>query len=65
MEAENGESFSSSEQHSEGIYSRDQSFDKGQIQYSQSVPMSGKIMVGPSLSLLDKLTLAHTCMQKH
>ncbi|EOX97631.1 Phospholipase-like protein family, putative isoform 2 [Theobroma cacao] len=44
MEAENGESFSSSEQHSEGIYSRDQSFDKGQIQYSQSVPMSGKIM---------------------
>ncbi|XVE48843.1 hypothetical protein DITRI_Ditri01bG0034600 [Diplodiscus trichospermus] len=44
MEAENGESFSSSEQHLEKIYSRDQSFDKAQIQYSQALPMSGKIM---------------------
>ncbi|XWS62633.1 hypothetical protein CRYUN_Cryun06bG0027600 [Craigia yunnanensis] len=44
MEAQNGESFSSSERQSEEIYSRDQSFDKAQIQYSQPLPMSGKIM---------------------
>ncbi|XVF00862.1 hypothetical protein REPUB_Repub04eG0038500 [Reevesia pubescens] len=44
MEVENGESFSSSERQSEEIYSRDQSFDKSQIQYSQPLPMSGKIM---------------------
>ncbi|XVE93875.1 hypothetical protein REPUB_Repub01dG0232300 [Reevesia pubescens] len=44
MEVENGESFSSSEQHSEEIYPRDQYFDKAQIEYSQSLPMSGKIM---------------------
>ncbi|OMO92760.1 Phospholipase-like protein [Corchorus olitorius] len=46
MEVENGESFSSSEQHSEEIYSRDQSFDKSQTQYPQSLPMSGKITSG-------------------
>lgn len=51
MEVENGESFSSSERQSEGIYSRDQSFEKAQIQYSQALPMSGKIMVSFSLSL--------------
>ncbi|GMI73371.1 hypothetical protein like AT2G16900 [Hibiscus trionum] len=44
MEAENAESFPSSQQHSEEIYSRDQSSDKAQIQYSQPLPMSGKIM---------------------
>ncbi|XWS67727.1 hypothetical protein CRYUN_Cryun04dG0030200 [Craigia yunnanensis] len=44
MEAGNGESFSSSEQQSEEIYSHDQSFDKAQIQYSQSLSMCGKIM---------------------
>ncbi|XP_022725273.1 uncharacterized protein LOC111281826 isoform X2 [Durio zibethinus] len=44
MAAENGESFSSSEQNSKEIYSRDQSLDKAQIQYSQPLPMSGKIM---------------------
>ncbi|XVF45551.1 hypothetical protein PTKIN_Ptkin02bG0215300 [Pterospermum kingtungense] len=44
MEAENGESFSSSEIQPEEIYSRDQSFDKAQIQYSQALPMSGKIV---------------------
>ncbi|XP_022748390.1 uncharacterized protein LOC111297998 [Durio zibethinus] len=43
MEAENGGSSASSEQHTEAIHSRDQSFDKPQIQYSQSLPMSGKI----------------------
>ncbi|XVF67952.1 hypothetical protein PTKIN_Ptkin10aG0163400 [Pterospermum kingtungense] len=43
MEVENDESFSSSEQHSEEIYSRDQSFDKAPIEYSQPLPMSGKI----------------------
>ncbi|XP_038995410.1 uncharacterized protein LOC120119677 [Hibiscus syriacus] len=43
MEEENGESFSSSERHSEEIYSRDQSSDKAQIQYSQPLPMSDKI----------------------
>ncbi|XVE67174.1 hypothetical protein DITRI_Ditri08aG0139500 [Diplodiscus trichospermus] len=43
MEAENGESFSSSEQHFEDIHSQDQSFGKTQIQYSQALPMSGKI----------------------
>ncbi|XP_022763040.1 uncharacterized protein LOC111308739 isoform X1 [Durio zibethinus] len=44
MEAENAESLSSSERHSEEIYSQDRSFDKAQIQYSQSLPMSGKIV---------------------
>ncbi|KAL4312571.1 hypothetical protein GQ457_01G045440 [Hibiscus cannabinus] len=44
MEEENGESFSSSEQYAEEIYSRDQSSDKAQIQYSQPLPMPGKIM---------------------
>ncbi|KAE8716849.1 Phospholipase-like protein family, putative isoform 2 [Hibiscus syriacus] len=44
MEAEKGESFSSSEQHSEEIYSQDQSFEKAPIQYSQPLQMSGKLM---------------------
>ena len=52
MEVENGESFSSSGRHSDEIYSQDQSFDKAQVKYSQSLPMSGKIMVGPSLFFL-------------
>ncbi|KAE8663525.1 Phospholipase-like protein family, putative isoform 2 [Hibiscus syriacus] len=43
-EAENGESFSSSEQHSGEIYSQDQSFEKAPIQYSQPLQMSGKLM---------------------
>ncbi|XP_039053735.1 uncharacterized protein LOC120195869 [Hibiscus syriacus] len=43
MEEENGESSSSSERHSEAIYSQDQSSDKAQIQYSQPLPISGKI----------------------
>ncbi|PPS01153.1 hypothetical protein GOBAR_AA19531 [Gossypium barbadense] len=43
MEAENGESYSSSEQHSGEIYSQDQSFEKAPIQYSQPLHMSGKI----------------------
>ncbi|KAB1997643.1 hypothetical protein ES319_D12G037700v1 [Gossypium barbadense] len=44
LEAENAESFSSFEQHPEEICSQEQSFDKAQIQYSQPLPMSGKIM---------------------
>ncbi|KAK8518680.1 hypothetical protein V6N13_018041 [Hibiscus sabdariffa] len=44
MEAVNGESFSSSEQHSEEINSQDQSFEKAPIQYSQPLQMSGKLM---------------------
>ncbi|KAE8672879.1 Phospholipase-like protein family, putative isoform 2 [Hibiscus syriacus] len=44
MEADNGESFSSSEQHFKEIYSQDQSFDKAPIQYSQPLQMSGKLM---------------------
>ncbi|GKV20922.1 hypothetical protein SLEP1_g30967 [Rubroshorea leprosula] len=43
VELENSGSFSSSEQHSEGIYSRVQSFDMEQVQFSQSVPASGNI----------------------
>ncbi|KAG4160271.1 hypothetical protein ERO13_D02G226600v2 [Gossypium hirsutum] len=43
MEAENGESYSSSEQHSGEIYSQDQSFEKAPIEYSQPLHMSGKI----------------------
>ncbi|XP_038998085.1 uncharacterized protein LOC120123225 [Hibiscus syriacus] len=42
--AENGESFSSSEQHSGEIYPQDQSFEKAPIQYSQPLQMSGKLM---------------------
>ncbi|GMJ12692.1 hypothetical protein like AT2G16900 [Hibiscus trionum] len=44
LEVENGESFSSSEQHSGEIYSQDQSFEKAPIQYSQPLQMSGKLM---------------------
>ncbi|KAK8626716.1 hypothetical protein V6N13_134349 [Hibiscus sabdariffa] len=44
LEAENSESFSSSEQHSGEIYSHDQSFEKAPIQYSQPLHMSGKLM---------------------
>lgn len=46
LEAENAESFSSFEQHPEEIRSQEQSFDKAQIQYSQPLPMSGKISPG-------------------
>ncbi|GLT42939.1 hypothetical protein SLA2020_169160 [Shorea laevis] len=44
VELENGGSFSSSEQHSEETYSRNQSLDKGLVQSSQLVPASENIM---------------------
>ncbi|GKV23994.1 hypothetical protein SLEP1_g33656 [Rubroshorea leprosula] len=44
VELENGGSFSSSEQHSEETYSRNQSFEKGPVQSSRLVPASENIM---------------------
>ncbi|GLT86067.1 hypothetical protein SLE2022_042300 [Rubroshorea leprosula] len=43
VELENGGSFSSSEQHSEETYSRNQSFEKGPVQSSRLVPASENI----------------------
>ncbi|KAK2665604.1 hypothetical protein Ddye_004178 [Dipteronia dyeriana] len=43
VESENDESFSSSEQHSGEIFPLDQSFDKDQVQSTQSVPASRNV----------------------
>ncbi|KAK4852158.1 hypothetical protein QYF36_021553 [Acer negundo] len=44
VESENDESFSSSEQLSGEIFPYDQSFDKDQVQSTQSVPASRNVM---------------------